>query len=136
VPRWNISISEHIREAGANAVQEVAFTLANAIAYVQAAIDSGLQVDEFAAQLSFFFAAHNHFLEEVAKFRAARRLWAQIMRERFNAQDPSPGCFASTPKPGDPRSPPNNREQHRPGHHPGSGRCSGWHTISAHELNG
>ncbi|KPL82619.1 methylmalonyl-CoA mutase [Thermanaerothrix daxensis] len=90
VPRWNtISISGyHIREAGANAVQEVAFTLANAIAYVQAAIDSGLQVDEFAAQLSFFFAAHNHFLEEVAKFRAARRLWAQIMRERFNAQDP------------------------------------------------
>lgn len=90
VPRWNtISISGyHIREAGANAVQEVAFTLANAIAYVQAAIDSGLQVDEFAAQLSFFFAAHNQFLEEVAKFRAARRLWAQIMRERFKAQDP------------------------------------------------
>jgi len=90
VPRWNtISISGyHIREAGANAVQEVAFTLANAIAYVQAAIDSGLQVDEFAAQLSFFFAAHNQFLEEVAKFRAARRLWAQIMRDRFKAQDP------------------------------------------------
>lgn len=90
VPSWNtISISGyHIREAGATAVQEVAFTLANAIAYVQAAIDSGLKVDEFASQLSFFFNAHNNFLEEVAKFRAARRLWAEIMRERFKAQDP------------------------------------------------
>jgi methylmalonyl-CoA mutase N-terminal domain/subunit len=90
VPRWNtISISGyHIREAGSTAVQEVAFTLSDAIAYVQAAIDSGLQVDNFAAQLSFFFAAHNHFLEEVAKFRAARRLWAQIMRNRFKAADP------------------------------------------------
>jgi methylmalonyl-CoA mutase, N-terminal domain len=67
-------------------VQEVAFTLANAIAYVQAAIDAGLKVDEFADQLSFFFNAHNNFLEEVAKFRAARRLWAQIMRERFGAK--------------------------------------------------
>jgi methylmalonyl-CoA mutase N-terminal domain/subunit len=90
VPRWNtISISGyHIREAGATAVQEVAFTLANAIAYVQAAIDAGLEVDDFAHRLSFFFNAHNHLLEEVAKFRAARRLWARIMRERFGAQDP------------------------------------------------
>jgi methylmalonyl-CoA mutase N-terminal domain/subunit len=90
VPHWNtISISGyHIREAGSTAVQEVAFTLADAIAYVQAAIDSGLEVDHFASQLSFFFAAHSNFLEEVAKFRAARRLWAQIMRERFHAQDP------------------------------------------------
>jgi methylmalonyl-CoA mutase N-terminal domain/subunit len=90
VPNWNtISISGyHIREAGATAVQEVAFTLADAIAYVQAAIDSGLKVDEFASQLSFFFNAHNYLLEEIAKFRAARRLWAQIMRERFKAQDP------------------------------------------------
>jgi methylmalonyl-CoA mutase N-terminal domain/subunit len=90
VPHWNtISISGyHIREAGSNAVQEVAFTLANAIAYVQAAIDAGLKVDEFASQLSFFFNAHNNFLEEIAKFRAARRLWAQIMRNRFGAQDP------------------------------------------------
>lgn len=90
VPSWNtISISGyHIREAGSTAVQEVAFTLANAIAYVQAAQAAGLQVDEFAAQLSFFFNAHNNFLEEVAKFRAARRLWAQIMRNRFQAQDP------------------------------------------------
>ncbi|HMN59890.1 MAG TPA: methylmalonyl-CoA mutase family protein [Anaerolinea sp.] len=89
VPYWNtISISGyHIREAGATAVQEVAFTLANAIAYVQAALDAGLQVDEFASQLSFFFNAHNNFLEEIAKFRAARRLWAEIMRERFHAAD-------------------------------------------------
>lgn len=90
VPSWNtISISGyHIREAGSTAVQEVAFTLANAIAYVQAAIDAGLNVDAFASQLSFFFASHNNFLEEVAKFRAARRLWAQIMKERFHAKDP------------------------------------------------
>jgi len=90
VPNWNtISISGyHIREAGSTAVQEVAFTIADAIAYVQAAIDSGQQVDQFASQLSFFFAAHNDFLEEVAKFRAARRIWAQIMRERFGAKDP------------------------------------------------
>jgi methylmalonyl-CoA mutase N-terminal domain/subunit len=90
VPHWNtISISGyHIREAGSTAVQEVAFTLANAIAYVQAAIDAGLKVDEFASQLSFFFNAHNNFLEEVAKFRAARRLWAEIMRQRFKAVDP------------------------------------------------
>jgi methylmalonyl-CoA mutase N-terminal domain/subunit len=90
VPRWNtISISGyHIREAGSTAVQEVAFTLANAIAYVQAAIDAGLGVDDFAPRLAFFFNAHNQFLEEIAKFRAARRLWACIMRERFAAQDP------------------------------------------------
>jgi methylmalonyl-CoA mutase, N-terminal domain len=89
-PSWNtISISGyHIREAGATAVQEVAFTLANGIAYVQAAIDSGLDVDSFAEQLSFFFNAHNHFFEEVAKFRAARRMWAKIMRQRFGAQNP------------------------------------------------
>jgi methylmalonyl-CoA mutase N-terminal domain/subunit len=90
LPRWNtISISGyHIREAGATAVQEVAFTLANAIAYVEAAIRAGLNVDEFAGQLSFFFNSHNDFLEEVAKFRAARRLWARIMRERFGARQP------------------------------------------------
>jgi len=90
IPHWNtISISGyHIREAGSTAVQEVAFTLADAIAYVQAAIDAGLKVDDFAAQLSFFFAAQSNFLEEIAKFRAARRLWAQIMRNRFHAQDP------------------------------------------------
>jgi methylmalonyl-CoA mutase N-terminal domain/subunit len=90
VPRWNtISISGyHIREAGSTAVQEVAFTLANAIAYVQAAVDVGLVVDDFGPRLSFFFNAHSNLLEEVAKFRAARRLWARLMRERFGAQDP------------------------------------------------
>lgn len=90
VPQWNtISISGyHIREAGCTAVQEVAFTLANAVAYVHAALDAGLAVDDFAPRLSFFFNAHNNLLEEVAKFRAARRLWAQIMRERFGAHDP------------------------------------------------
>jgi methylmalonyl-CoA mutase N-terminal domain/subunit len=89
VPRWNtISISGyHIREAGSTAVQEVAFTLANAIAYVQAAIDAGLDVDDFAPRLAFFFNAHSNFLEEIAKFRAARRLWARTMRERFGAQN-------------------------------------------------
>jgi methylmalonyl-CoA mutase N-terminal domain/subunit len=90
VPRWNtISISGyHLREAGCTAVQEVAFTLANAVAYVEAARQAGLEVDEFAPQLSFFFNAHNNLLEEVAKFRAARRLWARLMRERFGARDP------------------------------------------------
>jgi methylmalonyl-CoA mutase N-terminal domain/subunit len=91
VPNWNtISISGyHIREAGSTAVQEVAFTLANGIAYVEAALAAGLNVDDFAGQLSFFFNAHNNFLEEVAKFRAARRVWSGIMRERFKAQKPS-----------------------------------------------
>ena len=90
VPRWNtISISGyHIRESGSTAAQEIAFTLANGIAYVQAAIDAGMSVDSFAARLAFFFNAHNSFLEEVAKYRAARRLWARIMRERFRAKDP------------------------------------------------
>ena len=90
VPKWNtISISGyHIREAGANAVQEVAFTLADGIAYVKAAIDPGLNVDDFAPRLSFFFNAHNNLLEEVAKFRAARRIWAKIMREKFNSTNP------------------------------------------------
>ncbi|MEM1056387.1 MAG: methylmalonyl-CoA mutase family protein [Bacteroidota bacterium] len=90
LPRWNtISISGyHIREAGATAAQELAFTLADGIAYVQAALDAGLDVDTFGKRLSFFFNAHNDFLEEVAKFRAARRLWAHIMRERFGATEP------------------------------------------------
>ncbi len=90
VPEWNtISISGyHIREAGSTAVQEVAFTLADAIAYVEAALAAGLDVDTFAPRLSFFFNAHNNFLEEVAKFRAARRLWARIMKDRFHAKDP------------------------------------------------
>jgi len=90
VPHWNtISISGyHMREAGCTAVQEVAFTLANAVAYVQAALRAGLEVDSFAPQIAFFFNAHNDFLEEVAKFRAARRLWGRLMVERFGARDP------------------------------------------------
>jgi methylmalonyl-CoA mutase N-terminal domain/subunit len=90
LPNWNaISISGyHIREAGSTDVQEVAFTLANGIAYVQAAIDAGLTIDDFAPQLSFFFNSHNEFLMQIAKFRAARRLWARTMRDRFHARDP------------------------------------------------
>jgi methylmalonyl-CoA mutase N-terminal domain/subunit len=90
MPRFNtISISGyHIREAGSTAVQEVAFTLADGIAYVQAAVDAGLDVDRFAPRLSFFFNAHSNFIEEIAKFRAARTLWSRIMRERFGATDP------------------------------------------------
>jgi methylmalonyl-CoA mutase, N-terminal domain len=90
IPRWNtISISGyHIREAGSTAVQELAFTLANGIAYCEAAVDAGLSPDEFGARLSFFFNAHNHFFQEVAKFRAARRLWARIMKDRFGVTNP------------------------------------------------
>ena len=90
VPRWNtISVSGyHMREAGATAAQEIGFTLANGIAYLQAAVDAGLAVDDVAPRLSFFFACHMHFFEEIAKFRAARRLWARIVRERFAATDP------------------------------------------------
>jgi methylmalonyl-CoA mutase N-terminal domain/subunit len=90
IPKWNtVSISGyHYREKGASAVQEVAFTLCSGIAYVQAAIDAGLEVDQFAPRLAFFFNCHNNVFQEVAKFRAARRMWAQIMRERFGASDP------------------------------------------------
>jgi methylmalonyl-CoA mutase N-terminal domain/subunit len=90
VPQWNtVSISGyHIREAGATAIQEVAFTLADGITYTQAALDAGLDIDDFASRLSFFFNVHNNFLEEVAKFRAARRLWAHIMRDKFGAKNP------------------------------------------------
>jgi len=111
VPRWNtISISGyHIREAGSTAAQEIGFTLANGIAYVQAAIDAGLDVDTFAPRLSFFFNSHINFFEEIAKFRAARRLWASIMRERFGAKDSrswmlrfhtqTAGCSLTAPQP-------------------------------------
>src|SRR5246127_2273349 len=90
VPEWNtISISGyHMREAGSTAAQEIAFTLANGMTYVQAAVNAGLDIDRFAPRLSFFFNAHNNFLEEVAKFRAARRLWARIMRDHFRAKNP------------------------------------------------
>jgi methylmalonyl-CoA mutase N-terminal domain/subunit len=91
LPRWNpISISGyHMREAGCTAAQELAFTFANAVTYVEAALSSGLEIDAFAPRLSFFFACHAHFFEEIAKFRAARRLWARITRERFGARDPN-----------------------------------------------
>ena len=90
LPAWNtISISGyHMREAGCTAVQELAFTFSDAIAYVQAAVDAGMDVDKFGARLSFFFVSQNNLLEEVAKFRAARKIWARIMKERFNAQNP------------------------------------------------
>ncbi|AMA73685.1 MULTISPECIES: methylmalonyl-CoA mutase [Aneurinibacillus] len=95
VPKWNtISISGyHIREAGSTAVQEVAFTLADAIAYVEAALEAGLDIDEFAPQLSFFFNGHNHFFEEIAKFRAARRIWARLMKEKYGAKNPKSWQF-------------------------------------------
>ena len=111
VPKWNtISISGyHIREAGSTAVQEIAFTLANAIAYVQAAIDAGLDVDDFGPRLSFFWNGHNNFFEEVAKFRASRRMWHRIMTERFGAKEPRARCCASTPRPAARRSPPSSR---------------------------
>jgi methylmalonyl-CoA mutase N-terminal domain/subunit len=111
VPQWNtISISGyHIREAGSTAVQEVAFTLANGIAYVEAAIKAGLNVDSFGERLSFFFNAHQDFFEEIAKFRAARRMWARIMKERFGASNPrammlrfhtqTAGCTLTAPQP-------------------------------------
>src|SRR5213076_1974213 len=90
LPNWNtISISGyHIREAGSTAVQELAFTFGNAIAYAEAAVDSGLNIDSFSPRLSFFFDTHNDFLEEISKFRAARRIWAKIARERFGAKNP------------------------------------------------
>jgi methylmalonyl-CoA mutase N-terminal domain/subunit len=96
IPKWNtISISGyHIREAGSTAVQEIAFTLANAIAYVQAAVNAGLDVDDFAPRLSFFWNGHNDFFEEVAKFRASRRIWHKIMTERFGAKDPRSAMLA------------------------------------------
>ena len=101
VPRWNtVSISGyHIREAGATALQELAFTLADGIQYVQAAVDNGLDVDSFAPRLSFFFDIHNDFLEEIAKLRAARRIWARVMRDRFGAKNPRSCGAASTRKP-------------------------------------
>src|SRR5260221_3336397 len=89
IPEWNtISISGyHIREAGSTAIQEVAFTLANAVAYIEAALAAGLAIDAFAPRLSFFFNSHNNFLEEIAKFRAPRRLYAKLMRDRFGAKN-------------------------------------------------
>jgi len=111
VPRWNtISISGyHMREAGCTAVQEVAFTLADGIAYVEAAIRAGLDVDSFASRLAFFFCCHNTFIEEVAKFRAARRLWAKIMKRTIQSKKRmNPACSGFTPRRPAVRSPLSN----------------------------
>ena len=137
MPKWNtISISGyHIREAGSTAVQEVAFTLADGIAYVEAAVKAGLDVDDFAAALSFFFNAHNNLLEEVAKFRAARRLWARIMKERFKAKDPR-SLDAALPHP-DRRLHAHRAaagQQRRAGHPAGAGGGAGRHPVAAHQL--
>ena len=112
VPRWNpISISGyHIREAGSTAAQEIAFTLGERHRLRRGGRAAGLEVDAFAGRLSFFFNVHNNFLEEVAKFRAARRLWARVMKERFKAKDPRARCCASTPRPRARRSPRSSRD--------------------------
>ena len=136
VPRWNtISISGyHIREAGSDAVQEVAFTLADGIAYVEAALAAGLAVDAFAPRLSFFFNAHTNLLEEVAKFRAARRLWARIMRDRFGAQG---SARADAPLPRADRGLDADggaaAEQRRAHDDPGAGRGAGRRPVAAHQ---
>ena len=136
IPSWNtISISGyHIREAGSTAVQELAFTLANGIAYGEAAVAAGLSPDEFGARLSFFFNAHNHFFQEVAKFRAARRLWATIMRDRFGATNPE-GDGAPLPR-ADRRLDADRAaagEQHRPRRDPGPVGDRGRRAEPAHE---
>ena len=139
VPRWNtISISGyHIREAGSTAVQELAFTLADGIAYTQAAMDRGLNVDDFAPRFSFFFNSHLDFFEEIAKFRAARRMWAKIMRERFKAKDPAILVAAL--------SHPDGRvfadraaalQQYRENRAPGSGRGHGRNPVPSHQFPG
>ena len=134
MPHWNtISISGyHIREAGATAVQEVAFTFAHAIAYVQAAIDAGLDVNSVGQRLSFFFNAHNDFLEEIAKFRAARRLWARLMRDRFGATSARAQQLrfhAQTA--GSTLTAQATGQQHRARGHPGAGRGPRGHAVAA-----
>ncbi len=136
VPEWNpISISGyHMREAGSTAAQEVAFTLANGMAYVQAALNAGLKIDNFAPRLSFFFNAHNNFLEEVAKFRAARRLWAHIMRDRVWRQEPSlvDASFPYTDRRFDAHCA-TAGEQHR-SHYPSSAGGRPWrHAVAAYQ---
>ena len=137
LPKWNtISISGyHMREAGATAAQELAFTLADGIAYVEAAVARGLAVDDFAPRLSFFFAAWSELFEEVAKFRAARRMWARIMRERFGAQNPkSMMCRFHTQTAGLVPHGPVHRQQRRPDHAPGPRRGPRRDPEPAHEL--
>ena len=138
-PKYNpISISGyHIREAGATAAQELAFTLKNGFEYVERGIARGLEVDRFAPRLSFFFDVHNDFFEEVAKLRAARRIWARHMRERYGATNPEVVAAAHTRADG--RGEPDRaatREQHRPGGLPGHGRGAGRHAVAAHQLDG
>ena len=136
VPKWNtISISGyHMREKGCSAVQEVGFTLANAIAYVQAAIDAGLEVDEFGPRLAFFFNGHNNVFQEVAKFRAARRMWARIMRERFGAKDErSQKIRFHTQTGGVTLAAQQPREQHRARGAPGLRRRVRRHAVAAHQ---
>ena len=137
LPKWNtISISGyHMREAGATAAQELAFTLADAIAYVEAAVERGLDVDDFAGRLSFFFAAWSELFEEVAKFRVARRMWATIMRERFGATDPrSMLCRFHVQTAGLVADRPVDRQQRRPDDGPGAGRGPRRRPEPAHEL--
>ena len=130
----DLDLGYHFREKGASAVQEVAFTLANGIAYVQAALDAGPAVDEFAPRLAFFFNAHNNVFQEVAKFRAARRMWAQIMRERFGARDErSLKLRFHTQTGGVTLTAQQPREQHRPGRVAGV-RGGVWrHAVVAHQ---
>ena len=136
IPKWNtISISGyHMREKGCSAVQEVAFTLSNAIAYVQAAIDAGLEVDEFAAQLAFFFNGHNNVFQEIAKFRAVRKMWAEIMRDRFGAKEArSQMVRFHTQTGGSTLDRAAAREQHHPRRAAGIRRGLRRHAVAAHQ---
>ncbi len=139
LPEWNtISISGyHIREAGSTAAQEVAFTFANAIAYIEAALAAGLEVDTFAPRISFFFNSHNNFFEEIAKFRAARRLYAKLMRDRFGAKNERSQMlrFHAQTAGLDPDRATAGR-QRSPHFSSGDGRRFGWGTIAAHKLAG
>ena len=139
VPQWNsVSISGyHIREAGSTALQELAFTLRDGIEYVEAAIRGGLQVDDFAPRLSFFFNAHNDFFEEIAKYRAARKVWYRVMKERFRCRGPAV-LRASIPCPDGGVFPDGSTapQQHRSHRHPGLGSHPGRNSVPAHQLHG
>ena len=137
LPQWHpISISGyHIREAGSTAAQELAFTLADGFAYVDAAIERGLDVDEFAPRLSFFFNAHNDFFEEIAKYRAARRIWARELRDRYGAKDPRSWLLRfHTQTAGVSLTAQQPRGQHRPHGARGAGGGARRHAVAAHEL--
>ena len=138
LPLWNtVSISGyHIREAGATAVQELAFTLADGFAYVDAALERGLDIDEFAPRLSFFFNAHNDLFEEIAKYRAARRIWARAMRDRYGAKNPRSWLMRTHAQRRRIAHRPAARKQHRTRRHPGPGGSVGRHAESAHQQHG